>query len=100
MHPWEFYRYTMQDFMYKRDGARKYAWEQQKDRWEMARELAFTIANMADKALPANTTKENYWPFSWDKDTGLSQIEDATARREYILELRRQYLAAAKAASN
>lgn len=100
LNPKELHRYTMQQFLYKVEGTRKHAWEQEKTQWEMIRALAYEHAVMQGKELKKGITLERYWPFSWDKKKGIAAISSAEERRMAYHDLRKRILSAAKESRN
>ena len=66
LHPKELRRYSLQEFMWKLDGARKISNMLHRDRWEQTREVCFTMAQMSGKTAKSNLTKYHVMQFPWD----------------------------------
>jgi hypothetical protein len=66
MHPWEFYRYDMGDFVTKVLAERKRMEYQSRDEWERVRSLAFVTAKSSGSLKSKKI--DQFWPFPWDKN--------------------------------
>lgn len=86
LHPKDLKRYSLQEFLWRLEGARKVSNMLYKDRWEQTREVCFMIAQMSGKQAKSSLTKFHVMQFSWDEikpKKSLSQM-DKEERKEYI----------------
>ena len=93
LHPWDFGKYTMEEFELKLEGHR----ESLKEQWYHTRSICFHIARYAGMtAKNPRMTQEQFWPLFGEKPKGgrLSTITDPAERRKAALEMRQRFIEA------
>jgi len=99
LQPWEFYKYSLSEFMAKLDGHREAA----KGQWYHTRAICFHIAKYAGMtAKNPRMIQEQFWPLFGEKAKGgtLASITDPGERREAAKKLRQNLIDAGWIKSN